>query len=45
MAVYLEQRIVAAIGIRLQYAGEGLQMSLERLLPPIPRGIVEGGGR
>lgn len=27
------------------FAGEGLQMSLGMLLPPIPRGIVEGGGR
>jgi hypothetical protein len=45
IAIYLEQRIVAAIGIRLQNAGEGLQVAFGMLLPPIPRGIVEGGGR
>lgn len=44
IAVYLEQRIVAAIGIRLQNTGEGRQVALGMLLPPVPRGIVEGGG-
>lgn len=45
IAVYLEQRIIPAIGICLQNAGEGLQVALGMLLPPVPRGIVEGGGR
>ena len=45
IAINLEQRIVAAIGIRLQNTGEGLQVALRMLLPSISRGIVKGGRR
>ncbi len=41
IAVYLEQRIVTAIGIRLQNAGEGLQMAFRMLLSAVSRCIVE----
>lgn len=36
--------IVAAIGIRLQYVTEGLQVALGMLLPPASRGILESEG-
>ena len=45
IAVYLEQRIVAAIGINLQNAGEGLQVALGMLLSSISRSIVESRRR
>ncbi len=45
IAINLEQRIVAAIGVRLQNAGEGLQVALRMLLPSIARGIVNCGRR
>nr|OAP97022.1 hypothetical protein A4U53_37360 [Rhizobium leguminosarum] len=45
IAVYLEQRIVAAIGISLQNAGEGLQVALGMLLSSISRSIVESRRR
>lgn len=45
IAIDLEQWIVAAIGVRLQNAGEGLQVALRMFLPSISRGIVKGGRR
>lgn len=41
ITIHLKQRIVAAIGVGLQNAGEALEMALGVLLSPIARGIVE----
>ncbi|MCY1301405.1 hypothetical protein D9M70_510160 [compost metagenome] len=41
IAINLEQWIVAAIGIRLKNAGEGLQVTFGVLLSPVSRSIIE----
>ena len=45
IAINLEQRVVAAIGIRLQNAGEGLQVAFRMFLPSISRCVVKCGRR